>query len=158
MRGFLRGCLVWLVGYPLSVLAAAAVLTAPSWMDKGNDAIALAVEAIVRAFPVIALFAFLGAVVTPPSLRIWDYVAAGARTGGAYGLIIASISIVLFVSVVARGAYGLLVDGRPAPGAVDGLMTFAGALGVLVSLFAVAGAAGGLVFGLFAADPKHKPN
>jgi len=149
MRDFLRGCLVWFVGYPLSVIAAAAVLTAPVWMTAPAP-LDRAVAMVLGAAPVVGFFALLPAVLTPTSPHLWSFVMAGARTGMWCSALALSAFAVTFVAVIVGQIIRLLVEGRLPPEMPAIILTGGFTLCTAVALFAVASAVGGLVFGLTA--------
>jgi hypothetical protein len=154
MRDFLRGCLVWFVGYPLSVIVATVVITAPVWalshspFDDG-------VRMVLGAAPVVGFFALLPALLTPPSPRVWSFVAAGTRTGAWCGLLAMSMFVVAFVAVILRVAIEMLVHGHSSPEMPGGLFVTLGWIVGAIAVSAVAGATGGFVFGLVAAVPAQ---
>lgn len=150
MRKFLRGCLVWLAAFPLSVIVATAALTAPVWMtaDRPLDA---AVALMRSAGPVVAFFSFPAAVLTAHSSSVWHYVAAGVRTGAwCAALVLSLYVIVLVVSVVSQ-----LRAGSLAPDLLLWLATASFWIAAAVAVFAVAGALGGFVFGLVASASQR---
>lgn len=154
MRMFLRGCLVWLVAYPLSVIVATVVLTAPVWItaDRPLDA---AVALLRSAGPVVALFSFPAAVLTAPSSSVWHYVAAGIRTGAWCAALVISLYAIVLVVGVSNQFYRWMTSGVMAP---DLLLWFATAsfwIAAATAVFAVAGAVGGFVFGLVASTPRR---
>lgn len=156
MRAILRSCLVWFVGYPLSVLLATTVLMAAAWLPEVRasalcDDLWLLVHRIIIAAPVVGAFSLLPAALTKPSDRILPYVANGARTGAWCGVLATSAFYVALVSAAAQQTYRWLMSGDLADGAPSVLSWSAVFLTAAVAVFAVAGAVGGLVFGLFAA-------
>ena len=153
MRDFLRGCRMWLVGYPLSALAASAVLSAITWTAPGIETVTV-IDSILAATPVVAFFSLVPATLTPASSRVWDFVAAGARTGGGFGLLVISPYLLVFIASLAGVAHSGL-GGRPiAIGDYAEIAWFVFLMAALLSLFTVAGAAGGLVFGVFAVERR----
>lgn len=152
MREFLRGCLVWLFAYPLSVVVATSVLTAPVWVlsqfpfDEG-------IRMVLNAAPVVGFFALLPALLTPSSPHVWPYVTAGARTGAWCGLLAMGMFIIVFVAVIVREAIQVLTLGHTSPETPGVLLATAGWIGGAIAASAVAGATGGFVFGLVAAGP-----
>jgi hypothetical protein len=156
MRAILRSCLVWFVGYPSSVLVATTVLMAAVWlpevrMSAVSDDLWLLVRRIIIAAPVVAAFSLLPAALTKPSNRVLPYVASGARTGAWCGVLVTSAFYVVLVSAAGQQTYRWLMSGDLADNAPSVLFGSAVFLTAAVGVFAVAGAAGGLVFGLFAA-------
>lgn len=151
MREFLRGCLVWLLGFPLSVVAATIVLTAPVW-GTAPYPLESAVRMVPGAVPVVGLFAFAGAVMTQRSANVWPYVAAGARTGVWCGALAFSMFVVVGVSA-ALGEWLAVLQGHAAHDAGPMLLNLAAWVVGGLAVFAVAGATGGFVFGLVAAGP-----
>lgn len=151
MREFLRGCLVWFLGFPLSVVAATIVLTAPVW-GTAPYALESAVRMVPGAAPVVGFFAFTAAVMTPRSPDVWPYVAAGARTGVWCGALAFSMFVIVGVAM-AVGEAAALLQGRAAHDAGPMLLNLAAWVGGGLCVFALAGAAGGFVFGLVAAGP-----
>lgn len=151
MREFLRGCLVWLLGFPLSVVVATIVLTAPVW-GTAPYPLESAVRMVPGAAPVVGFFAFAGAVMTPRSPDVWPYVAAGARTGVWCGALALSMFVIGGVAMAVGEAVAFL-HGRAANDAGPMLLNLGAWIAVGLSTFAVAGATGGFVFGLVAAGP-----
>ena len=153
MRRFLRGCLVWFVAFPLSVIVATAVLTAPVWItaDRPLDS---AASAIAGAAPLVALFSFPAAALTLPSSSVWHYVAAGIRTGAWCGALALSLYVIVFVAAAASQLYRLLSTGVVAADALQMFATSAFWLAAAVGVFAVAGGLGGFVFGLVASAER----
>ncbi len=96
MRDFLRGCLVWLFGYPLSVVVATTVLTAPVWV-MSYFPFDESVRMVLGAAHVAGFFALVPALMTPRSPYVWPYVAAGTRTGAWCGLLTMSMFIIALV-------------------------------------------------------------
>ncbi len=152
MRDFLRGCLVWFVGYPLSVVAATAVLLAPLWATSYTP-VDMAIRMLFGAAPVVGFFALLPALLTSSSPRVWPYVAAGTRTGAWGGALMVSIYAFVLAGLAVSEIFQLMTRGQGSPDAPEVLMPMLGWIVALVALFAVAGAAGGFVFGLVAAEP-----
>lgn len=154
MRDFLRGCLVWLFGYPLSVVAATTVLTAPVWVlshfpfDEGF-------RMVLGAAPVVGFFALVPALMQR-SPHVWPYIAAGTRTGAWCGLLAMSLFIIVFVAVIFREALQLLAGGPTAPEMPGVLLATLGWIVGAIAASAAAGATGGFVFGLVAAGPAQR--
>lgn len=154
MRDFLRGCLIWFVAYPLSSITAATVLTAPVWVtaslpfDSG-------VRMVMGAAPVVGFFALLPALLTPPSPRVWPYVQAGARTGAWCGLLAMSMFIIAFVAMIFQVAFQILAQGNASSEMPGVLLATVGWIAGAIAVSTVAGATGGFVFGLVAADPTR---
>lgn len=155
MRDFLRGCLVWLFGYPLSVVVASTVLTAPVWVvshfpfDEG-------VRMVLSAAPVVGFFALVPALMTPRSPHVWPYVAAGTRTGAWCGLLAMGMFVVVFVAAIVREATQMLAHGHSSPEMPGALLASIGWIAGAIAVSAVAGATGGFVFGLVAAGPAQR--
>lgn len=160
MRAILRSCLVWFVGYPLSVLAATSVLMAAVWLPEVRaatlgDELWLIAQRIIGAAPVVAAFSILPAALTRPSDSIRPYVASGARTGAWCGVLATSAFYIVLVSATAREAYQWLISGSPTADALSALVGSALFLTAAVLVFTAAGAVGGLVFGVFAAGANR---
>ena len=151
MREFLRGCLVWFFGFPLSVVMATVVLTAPIWALAPSP-LAASVPMVRGAAPVVAFFSFLPALLTPPSPDLRSYVLAGARTGAWCGAIALSMFIIVGFGIVLRELAELL-RGHSVQGAGPVLLQMIAWLSGAIAAFVGAGAAGGFVFGLVAAQP-----
>jgi hypothetical protein len=153
MRRFLRGCLIWFVAFPLSVILATAALTAPVWItaDRPLDS---AVALVRSAAPLLALFSFPAAALTTRSSSVWRYVAAGIRTGAWCAALALSLYVIVFVAGAASQLYRLLTTGFAAADALQMLFGSAFRLAAAVAVFAVAGALGGFVFGLVASDDR----
>ena len=153
MRDFVRGCVVWFAGFPLSVIAAAAVLTAPVWITSPSP-FDSAVSMVSGAAPVVAFFSLLPALIMPPSPRVWPYVAAGMRTGFWCGVIAFSMFFIFAIAAALRTLVETLREGV-GPEAVEALLTMGAYLAAGLAVFAVAGAVGGFVFGLVAAEERR---
>ncbi len=155
MRDFLRGCLVWLFGYPLSVVVATTVLTAPVWL-MSHFPFDESVRMVLGAAPVVGFFALLPALLTQSSPHVWPYVAAGARTGAWCGLLAMSIFVIVFVAVILREVIQMLAHGHTSPEMPGVLLaTLAWIVGA-IAVSAVAGATGVFVFGLVASGPAQR--
>lgn len=153
MRGFLRSCLVWLVGFPLSVIVATVALTAPVWItaDRPLDS---AVALLGSAGPLVALFSFPAAALTAPSSSVWHYTAAGVRTGAWCAALAFSLYVIVFVAAAAGQLHRLLTTGFVAADALQMFVSSAFWLAVGVAVFAIAGGLGGFVFGLVASSER----
>jgi hypothetical protein len=157
MRETLRGCLVWFVGYPLSVLAASAVLVSAVWLPGSWQSLSLAVKMFAAVAPIVAAFAILPAILTKPSPNLWPYVASGIRAGAWCGLLAVSLFVIVLVAEAVRQIHRWFTVGESAPEAPEMLFGYAFGLATAMALFTVAGAVGGLVFGLFAAGANRVP-
>lgn len=155
MRVFWRGCLVWLVGYPLSVLVATTLLSAAVWaFEIRGDAIAEGLGMMARRglemLPVVAFFSLLPAALTPSSPKLRSYVVSGARTGAVGGALVMGMFAIITMSAAFDQLGRWLGGGTVAAGSPTMLHYSAAIILGFVLWFAFAGAAGGFVFGLFA--------
>lgn len=153
MRKFLRGCLVWLAAYPLSVIVATATLTAPLWItaDRPLDA---AIALVLSAGPIVALFSFPAAVLTARSSSVWHYVAAGVQTGAWCAALVLSLYVIVLVAGVVGQLYRWLTADFTAPDLLQWFATGLFWIAATMAVFAVAGALGGFVFGLAASEKR----
>lgn len=158
MRALVRSVIVWMVGFPLSVLASSAVIAsmylavaaAETW-GGGNGARSVieAQRTFFNVWPVVAVFSALPVLVTWINARkdvrsIRYFIFNGARTGFWCG-IVAMIAFIPFALLASAGALASLAGGGNAETQAMAQMVLA--VGGVIGVFALAGAAGGAVFG-----------
>jgi hypothetical protein len=158
MRALVRSVVIWLVGFPLSVIVSSAVIAsmylALAAVEQWNGAdgarsFAEAQRTFFNVWPVVAVFSALPVLVTWMKARndvrsLSYFVANGARTGLWCG-IIAMIAFIPFALLASVGALAALAGGGNAETqAMAGMVL---AVGGVIGFFALAGAAGGAVFG-----------
>lgn len=158
MRALIHSVIVWVVGFPLSVLASSAVIAslflvegAAEYWNGGDGARALVQgqRTFFNVWPVVAVFSALPVLVTWINARkdtrsFRYFVANGARTGLWCG-IIAMIAFIPFAVLAGVGALASLVGGGNAETLAMAQMV--AAVGAVIGAFTLAGAAGGALFG-----------
>lgn len=153
MRALVRGLIVWLIGFPLSVFVSSAIVASIFLVSAlvANDAKSLvqAQRTFFDVWPVVAFFSALPVLITwiqarPDRQPLRYFVRSGARTGFWCGVIamIAFIPFALLASVAALAT--LFGAGDPeAQAMAQMVIVVAGIIGA----FTIAGAAGGAAFG-----------
>lgn len=162
MRALVRELCVWLIGYPLSVLAASMTLASVhvieivgvGWHTPQAAAALANTDMSLRG-----LLAVVGLVGLPPALvthygtrttRFTDYVYSGAWSGFAVGVFATFFFTPLLVvggtHIIIELAAGRAIEER----AIASVLWLGAAIAIALSLFMVAGSAGGSVFGAVA--------